>query len=249
MRRPSQEELGLATALTDLAGALQARRDVSAVCEEVVLAGARFVPDAEDAVLSLAERKGMRTAAATGESAQRMGALQYWCRQGPSIQAIDDGTPVRVDSLRHESRWPEFTRRVIQREGGSVLTLPLTVEGRAVGALMLWARKDEAFDAVDERIGTLMAAHAAVAVAGARERGHLRAALDSRDVIGQATGILMERRRISAHEAFGLLSGASQHMNRKLREVAERLVWSGDFTEPHKRRGQRPAGGAAAGPH
>lgn len=249
MRRPSQEELGLATALADLAGALQARRDVSAVCEEVVLAGARFVPEAEDAVLSLAERGGMRTAAATGESAQRMGALQYWCRQGPCLQAIDEGALVRVDSLRHESRWPEFTRRVIQREGGSVLSVPLMVEGRALGALMLWARRDGVFDGVDERIGSVLAAHAAVAVAGARERGHLRTALDSRDVIGQATGILMERRRVSAQEAFSLLSGASQHMNRKLREVAERLVWSGDFTEPRKRGGQRPTGGAAADPH
>nr|WP_255429850.1 GAF and ANTAR domain-containing protein [Streptomonospora sp. PA3] len=234
--------------MAELSGFLLTRPAPAAVCEEVVRAAVRLVPDAEEAGLSLVERKGMRSAAATSEAARRTDELQYWCREGPSLQAVEEGCAVRADALRRESRWPEFTQRAILRGVGSVLALPLVAGGESVGALILCSRGDAAFGADDERTGTLLAAHAAAAVCCVRERANLRTALESRDVIGRATGILMERRRISPQAAFSLLTEASQHMNRKLRDVAEQLVWTGDFAEPRKGRGQRPAGGKAAVP-
>jgi AmiR/NasT family two-component response regulator len=52
----------------------------------------------------------------------------------------------------------------------------------------------------------------------------LRRALESRDVIGQAKGILMERRGIDEDEAFDVLRTASQALNVKLARVAETLA-------------------------
>ena len=88
-----------------------------------------------------------------------------------------------------------------------------------------------AFDAESERIGALVAAHAAVAVAGSQQVSQLTLALDTRDLIGQAKGILMERYKITAQQAFLLLSRASSELNIKLRDVAERLTVSGEMAK------------------
>ncbi|MEX5721243.1 ANTAR domain-containing protein [Geodermatophilus maliterrae] len=64
-------------------------------------------------------------------------------------------------------------------------------------------------------------------MADARDLNHLTTALSSRDLIGQAKGILMERYKITAEMAFALLARTSQDTNRKLHEVAASLAQSG----------------------
>ena len=49
----------------------------------------------------------------------------------------------------------------------------------------------------------------------------------TRDVIGQAKGVLMERHRVTADEAFAMLKQESQRVNRKLVDVAEMVATSG----------------------
>ena len=103
-----------------------------------------------------------------------------------------------------------------------------------LGALQLYARLPAAFNATDRAQGLIFAAHAGIALGVARaqatERGrtdHLQTALVSREIIGQAQGILMERERITAEQAFDLLRRSSQHLNRRLRDVAQELVDTG----------------------
>ncbi len=103
-----------------------------------------------------------------------------------------------------------------------------------LGALQLYARLPAAFNATDRAQGLIFAAHAGMALGVARaqatERGrtdHLQTALVSREIIGQAQGILMERERITAEQAFDLLRRSSQHLNRRLRDVAQELVDTG----------------------
>jgi AmiR/NasT family two-component response regulator len=103
----------------------------------------------------------------------------------------------------------------------------LFVEGDDLGALNLLARQPGAFTDESERVGLLFASHTAVALAQAQKLNHLSTALVSRDVIGQAKGILMERYKISASQAFALLARASMDTNRKLHEVAEYLTDTG----------------------
>jgi AmiR/NasT family two-component response regulator len=75
----------------------------------------------------------------------------------------------------------------------------------------------------------LFATLAAIALAEAQRTDQLHTALRNRDIIGQAKGILVERHRITADEAFALLSQASQDVNMKLTAVARNLAETGEL--------------------
>ncbi len=102
----------------------------------------------------------------------------------------------------------------------------LFVQGDRLGGLNLYAGRPGAFDDSQD-IGQMLAAHAAVAVAGAECEANLRTAVNNRDVIGQAKGILMERHELTADQAFAVLARVSQELNRKLADVARELTDTG----------------------
>jgi hypothetical protein len=110
-----------------------------------------------------------------------------------------------------------------------MLSFQLFVEGDRVGALNLYGEGPDAFDSESEQIGALVAAHAAVAFADSQKISQLGEALVARQLIGQAEGILMERYKITAEQAFLLLTRASSRSNIKLRDVAEHLASSGEI--------------------
>ena len=118
-----------------------------------------------------------------------------------------------------------------------MLSLQLFVEGDDLGALNLYNSEPGAFDKESEHVGLLFASHAAVAYAGSQKKSGLVRAVETRQLIGQAQGILMERKKITADEAFALLVAASQSTNVKLREVADALVRSGELPVPQQRSG------------
>ena len=102
---------------------------------------------------------------------------------------------------------------------------------REIGnSLNLYSADRNAFDNDSEHIGLLFAAHAAVAISGAHQQEHLNKAIAARDLIGQAKGILMERHKITADQAFSVLARASQQTNTKLVDVARSLTDTGDIT-------------------
>jgi GAF domain-containing protein len=175
-------------------------------------------------------RRRVVSAAASGEPARRFDDLQQQTQQGPCLDAMYEQRTVRVDDLTTDPRWPELARRATAELGvARVLCFQLFVHAGNLGALNLLARRPGAFTDESERIGLLFASHAAIAVADARDLNHITTALDSRDVIGQAKGILMERLKITADQAFGVLSRLSQRSNVKLRDVARNLVETGEM--------------------
>jgi AmiR/NasT family two-component response regulator len=97
--------------------------------------------------------------------------------------------------------------------------------------LNLYATVPRAFDTDSETVGQIFASHAAIALSAARQEENLRLALDGRDMIGQAKGILMERYRLTAQQAFELLVRASTHTNRKLFDIADELTSTGALPE------------------
>ena len=113
-----------------------------------------------------------------------------------------------------------------------MVCVPLRVHEQCLGTLSLYSERASAFTNHDERVTTLFATLAAIALAEAQRTDQLHTALDNRDVIGQAKGILMERHRLSAETAFGMLSQASQHVNMKLNTVARHLVETGELIKP-----------------
>jgi AmiR/NasT family two-component response regulator len=98
-----------------------------------------------------------------------------------------------------------------------------------VGALNLYSPQPEGFDAETRGEGLAFAAQAAVALRSARNEQHLRAAMVSHNLIGQAQGILMERFKVTAEQAFAVLTRVSQQSNVKLRDVAQRLIDTGEI--------------------
>lgn len=133
-----------------------------------------------------------------------------------------------MTDMRTEQRWPVFAKRAADLGVGSMLSIQLYVTGDNLGALNLYSEFAEAFNDESEHVGLLLAAHAAIAMAGAQQQEQLVQAIATRDLIGQAKGILMERHKITAEQAFTLLIRTSQLTNTKLRDIAEKLTTTGE---------------------
>ncbi|QNG39409.1 GAF and ANTAR domain-containing protein [Geodermatophilaceae bacterium NBWT11] len=198
------------------------------VLDHIVVSVVQMVPGAEDATITVAEqRRTARSAAASSDRARLFDVLQSQTRQGPCLDALFDQETVRVADLATDERWPELSARVAELGARSMVCFQLFVTGTTLGSLDVLATGPAAFDEESERVGLLISSHAAVALAGAQELEGVHSALSNRDVIGQAKGILMERFKITADEAFALLVTASQHTNRKVHTVAAELAMTG----------------------
>jgi hypothetical protein len=231
----------LSRRLADLARDMQRQSDHVAVMDVIVAAVVGTIPGAEEASISLTRRRRrVVSAAATSDVARRFDELQDETGQGPCMDSMYDHETIRVEDLAAEERWPELTRRMAEAGVASMLCIQMFVEGHDMGALNLLARRPRAFTDESERVGLVFASHAAVAIAQAGKLNHLGVALASRDAIGQAKGILMERYKITPDQAFALLAKASQDTNRKLSEVAEFLTQTGVLTTEHRRGSTAP---------
>lgn len=215
---------GVGAVLSRMALSLQNQPDLAHTLQGVVDAAVDTIPGADWAGITQVIDGVPQTTAATDDIVDRVDAVQYETQQGPCLQAIADQTTVSSQDLSTETRWPDFAHRTAQLGIRSVLAFQLFVHAQDVGALNLYSRAPGAFDAADEQIGLLFASHAAVALAGAQQLSNLHAALATRDLIGQATGILMERYKLSGQAAFQLLVAASQATNTSVRDIAEKLT-------------------------
>ena len=211
--------------------------DVEATLQAITAAAVTTVPGADECSISyVIGRRQVEPRAATGELPRHLDALQQELGQGPCLDAIWENRVVRVDDLRTDDRWPAFAARAAEQGIGSMLCFQLFVAGDQLGAMNMYSRQPHAFDLESPETGQIFAGHAAVALAGAEHEEQLRAGMTSRDLIGQAKGILMERYRLTAHQAFDVLSRASQTLNRKLVDIAEELTETGALPA----RDQRP---------
>lgn len=231
---------GLAEAFVALADALFAvphEAGVVGVVERVVDAAQAIVVGADVVSIVLRNPDGkLDTVAASHPSAHEADALQDQVGEGPSHSAMHrSGVGAAMSRLRGpDVVWPDFGARAADELGfGSALSIGMFPGGEPprFGALNFYSSSTEGLDAADRDHALLLAAHAATAIAAVQARtaaelreSQLHEALQSRDVIGQAKGVLMERRGLTADDAFDLLRRTSQDLNVKLREVAETLV-------------------------
>lgn len=161
-------------------------------------------------------------------------AWQQQTCEGPCLDAITERVVIYSEDLETELRWVHFAPRAIRAEIRSVLALPLAANSQR-RALNLYARFPGSFGVFDRARAAILASLAGFALAAAhshedeeRRADNLHAGLASREIIGKALGILMERERITSDQAFEILRRASQHLNIKLREVAQNLVETGE---------------------
>ena len=221
---------GLARAFAGFARDVQRQPEQAAVLRTIVERAVLTVPGAQDGSVTLVVgRRKVVSQAASGPLSSRIDAVQEELGEGPCLATAFEEHTVLVPDLATEPRWPRFSARAAALGAGSMLSFQLYVEGDNLGALNLFSRERGGFDEQSVTVGELFAAHAAVAFSAAQRLSALSRALDSRTLVGQAQGILMERGRVTAEQAFAELQRASQSRNLKLAEVARRLVETGDL--------------------
>ena len=214
-----------------LAGVALAHEDVGEALDEICRIAARALPNADGASLTSFGPAGPRAAAASSRWAAELDEVQYVEHEGPCLDAARTGLVFRVRDIADEPRWPSYMPRALERGARSMVSLPMTVESKSMGALNVYSRKPEAFGAEEVSIAEILAGHASLASqVAATLHGHrslaeqLRSAMASREAIEQAKGIIMASLRCSPDEAFDRLRQQSQHENRKLRDIAQELV-------------------------
>ncbi|MEV1290864.1 GAF and ANTAR domain-containing protein [Pseudonocardia sp. NPDC049635] len=227
----------LARQFTALTGELLASGTVGDVLARVVAAARRVIPAADLVSVTLRDGDGrFHTPVQTGPAASDIDAEQYRSGRGPCVEAARPDGPALAhsDDLRSEERWPEFARAAVRHGYLSVLASSLVPDAappRLPGALNVYGRGTDAFAPADRDRLLLLSTHASLALATCTavsaaelQEAQLRQAIASRDVIGQAKGILMARRGLTAEAAFDVLRRTSQDLNVKLVELAGTLA-------------------------
>ncbi|MEZ0492096.1 GAF and ANTAR domain-containing protein [Kineococcus sp. TBRC 1896] len=223
----------LASHFGELARQLRRQDTPQQVLDRIVEAAVGLVPGAHQATISRARRRQQVTSvAATSEQAGGFDTVQTQVGQGPCLDALFEARTIRVEDLTEDARWPDLAHHAGEVQVRSALCFQLYVDGDNLGALNLLSPQGFAFDDESEDIGAVLASHAAVAVADAQDLANVRVALDSRDLIGQAKGILMAHHRLTADQAFAVLARFSQDTNRRLRDVAWDVAATGALDEP-----------------
>ena len=175
--------------------------------------------------IHIVRNREIETAAATDPVIRRADALQAELGEGPCYDAIRSGHSLFVvDDTAVDPRWPRFGPQAAGMGLRSILSLQLKAAGQNVGALNLYSTRVRRFSDDEVAMARVFSQHASVALATARREEGLREAIDARNLIGQAQGILMERFDLSADQAFAVLRRYSQDRNIKLRRVAEQIV-------------------------
>lgn len=223
----------LAQLFSDFARTVQNQPDPEATLNEVVRAAVQLIPGCDEGSISVViGHQKASSQAASGDLPRIVDGLQESLGEGPCLDAAYQHESVRVPDMASERRWPKFTAAALAAGAAGMLSFQLYVEDDNLGALNLYSRAAWAFDDESEHVGLMFAAHAAVAYAASQEQAKLTRIATTRQLIGMAQGILIERHKLTSDQAFALLVRVSQHRNTKLRDIADRLVNSGHLDNP-----------------
>jgi GAF domain-containing protein len=214
----------LALRMAELARSTSLRK-VDDVLADVTAAAKELIEGVDVAgVLLVGKANSFETLASTSDLMFKLDELQMRYGEGPCVEAALDETVVRTDDFRNEPRFPNYAPQVVKLGVLSALSFKLYTADRTAGALNLFGFKPRLWDVEAETTGMVLAAHAAAAILASRQGDQLQSALSTRDRIGQAKGIIMERFGVDDVRAFGMLRQLSQDTNMKLIDVAQRVI-------------------------
>jgi ANTAR domain/GAF domain len=243
--RADDEPYGeLASSFADIARTLFSAPTVLATLQQIVEFAFATVEGSDVACISLQAANSVFTPAYSAPLALEIDELQYAASEGPCLDAISKEPTVYAEDLADDPRWPIFGPQAAALGMRSLLSCRLSAH-ETRGALNLYAALPRAYGAIDRTKALIFAAHAGVALGAAEARedaalsldiglhriDDLIAALGTRETIGQAEGILIERERMTPEQAFAVLRRASQDLNIKLREVAQYVVETGEIPQ------------------
>jgi len=191
------------------------------------------VAGADGVSVSLLRHGVLATVAATDQTIMAMDADQYSTGQGPCVDASIKGHWFHAESLDTETRWPSFTPQARGLGIKAILSSPLRACEKPVGALNIYSRTAQSFEIRDQETASAFAQQASVILSDARAdvsdteiAVRFQKALESREVISLAQGIIMERERVNKERAFNALLRASHSQGLSLRVQAEEMVLS-----------------------
>jgi GAF domain-containing protein len=199
------------------------------------------MPGHTEVSVSLLVKDSPSTVASTDRLATDLDESQYDRDHGPCLHAARTGELIEIADTRTDRRWPDYMPRAAEQGARSSLSVPLSIDAdeQVAGGLNIYAREPHAFDEDSRTAAARFAPYAAVAAGNlhayrsAVDRADgLQTALETRAVIDQAKGILMDRHKLTADQAFQVLAQMSMKTNRKLRAVADDLVHTGELAHP-----------------
>lgn len=214
----------LARLLSGVARDLENESDEDETLAGIVQAAVATVPGVVSGGISQVHGRQVQAQAPTDELVAQCDKVQNELNEGPCLDAIWQQHTVLVNDLATDTRWPRFGARAAELGAGSLISFQLSVRENTLGALNLYGASGVRFGEEAQLVGELFATHAALALSGARHSRQMNEALASRDAIGQAKGLLMDRENVTGQRAFELLVRASQEANIKLTDVATWLV-------------------------
>jgi len=215
----------LAQRMAELARTVATPRSAEDVLADVTNEAKKLIPGVDAAGILLLGKGGKwDSLAGTSDLPHQLDELQMKYSEGPCVQAALDDLIVRTDDFRAEERWPRYSAAAAEIGVMSGLSFKLYTSSQTAGALNLFGFEVAAFDAEAETVGAVLAAHAAAAIIASRQSEQLESALSTRDRIGQAKGIIMERYDVDDIAAFEMLRKLSQDSNVRLADVAARVI-------------------------
>lgn len=214
--------------IADIVRALHDRPDTDSytVITELAEHSVSEIPGAQYAGVTVTtNRKHIDTPAATHRWPVLLDVIQQRHREGPCLESAWERKTVYIPDMSDDPRWPNYRRDAMAETPiRSVMAFQLFIANRTMGALNVYAERPYAFDESSEEIGLIFATHSAITWNSARRDEQFREALASRDTIGQAKGMIMERYGIGPLQAFEMLRKLSQDSNIPLAKIATDLV-------------------------
>jgi GAF domain-containing protein len=219
--------------IAELVQGLYSRPDTDSetVLAELAEHAAVEIPGAQHAGVTITRNgKQIETPAATHMWPVLLDKIQQTYQEGPCLTAAWEEKVIHVADLEIDDRFPSYRKDALAETPiRSIMAFQMFIAGETMGALNVYAEQPNVFDAESRSIGLIFAAHSSVAWNSARRDEQFKRALASRDVIGQAKGMIMERYGVDAVQAFELLRKLSQDSNVPLAQIAAELAQKGSL--------------------
>jgi GAF domain-containing protein len=200
-------------------------RSLDATLQTIVEVACNSVPGFDHVGIATLEKKGtIVTRAFIGDLVVQLDQAQYGLREGPCSAALQGDDTVCVSSLGHEQRWPRYVPQAREVGVRSQMAVKLYLGEDTLGGINFYSTLADDVSDEAQALARLFATHAAIVLGHAQERETFAEGLQSRKIIGQAIGVLMERYAMDEDRAFAFLVRASSHGNIKIRAIAQQLV-------------------------
>jgi GAF domain-containing protein len=188
--------------------------------------------DVDGAGLMLADGdQHLRSVAASDNRFTYLEDLQIRHQEGPCIEAYDTKQLVGVEDLTKDQRWPLFSSAAVDQQVRAVLASPLPYNQDAVGVVAVMSQDSNPWSPEGELALLAFTDLAALLIASMMQSEEsnvlsrqLQGALNTRQVIEQAKGVLIGTRHMSARAAYEQLRAQARAERRKLAAVCSELV-------------------------